>query len=406
MLLTAQPGEGVILLSGDNSANQTAPDSARENVFQSVGRVINADGSGAFGSVVHIRGKYLLTARHVANRSHVTFDGLTLWERDTSFNPVTFGTIDLKLIKLIEDPDLPETALFSATSGDIPRQVSGGGRPRTEFTTGTLIGWGVGRDPNDPEGSTTWNWGANSTMAKRWGTNRIEGNIAITYSFGGIDYAYQAIETVLNVSNDPNEAAAAIYDSGSGLFIEHEGIWKLAGLTATVSESGSSTFTVLGGDSNFFVRINQYAADIEAAIPDTQTLPGWKIDWGLYGSDAQNDADSDQDGIPLLLEFALGGNPLQPDTRILPVERMKEEGDQTYLELVVTRPIGLKGIEYRAQTTTDLTDWPTDSTGIVNETPTPVDNGDGTETVVYRRSQSVEASERAFIRLSVSETQI
>ncbi|MFT5837299.1 MAG: hypothetical protein ACI9ZV_000803 [Candidatus Azotimanducaceae bacterium] len=387
--------QAVILYSGDNSLNQTAPDAERLDIFNSVARVSNSDGSGSFGSATHIRGKYLLTANHVANRSHVTFDGVSYHARDTSFTPRRIGAADLKLIKLVEDPLLPEVNL-NTSSTDI-------------LSTATLVGWGVGRDPNAADsglGQTNiWKWSNSSTFAKRWGTNRIESVIpANTFPF---NFSYEAISTTLdtNITGGSNEAAAAIYDSGSGLFIEVDGTWVLAGITTAVTlrNPSASTFAFSNGDQNFFVRINALASAIEAEIPDLTTLSEWKIDHSLYGADADNNADTDLDGISQLLEFALGGDPNVSDISIQPTHTLTEDGGNTYVELTITRPKNLQGITYTPLTATDLSSWPSDSTGIVDDTPTPSDNGNGTETLIYRRGQAVAGTGQAFIRIEVSE---
>ena len=396
------PSQAVILLTGDNSANQTAPDAARADIFNAVARVCTDTGGGAFGSAVHLRGKYLLTANHVNvnTGTHVTFDGgVTLYERDTAFAPVQIApNVDLKLIKLVEDPGLNEVKLFDGATGDIPYDI--GPPPELVYTTATIVGSGVGRDANDLDGNTVWNWGSGGTIAKRWGINRIEGNETINYQAG----SYDALETTLEVGSGDNEAAVVIYDSGCGLFVEHEGEWKLAGIAATlttISGSNTSTFDAASSDSNYYVRIKSYTADIEAAIPDPTTYAGWKVDHSLYGADANDDADTDGDGIPQLIEFALGGDPRRAGMDILPTRQVTEDGGSDYLELVVTRPVGLQGLSYIPQTDTTLTTWPADSTGIVNASPTPTDNGDGTETLVYRRAAAVSAHDKAFIRLRV-----
>ncbi len=391
LLLTKQ-SSALILYSGDNSANQTAPDSDRTDIFNSIGRPCTSTGSGSYGSVIHIHGKYVLTANHVSvGGNYVTFDGSTLWARDTNFTPIQIGTADMKLIKLLEDPELAEVPLLTSTTADI-------------LATATLIGWGVGRDPevsDSGSGQTnTWTWGNSSTFAKRWGNNRIDASIPANTA--PYNFTYDALTTDLD--NSTNEAAAAIYDSGSGLFVNDGGTWKLAGLTTAVSTSGSSTFARFGGSLNFFVRISSYAPDIEAAIPDLTTLSGWKIDHSLYGADADNTADTDFDGISQLHEFAFGGDPNVHDISILPTHALVEDGGSTYLELSVTRPIDIQGITYTPQTTTDLSNWPSDTTGIVNDNPSPVDNGDGTETLTYRRSQSTTATDKAFIRINISES--
>ena len=52
--------QAIILYSGDNSANLTAPDTARTDIFNSIAKITNADGTGIVGSAVHIKGKYIL----------------------------------------------------------------------------------------------------------------------------------------------------------------------------------------------------------------------------------------------------------------------------------------------------------------------------------------------------------
>ena len=133
--------------------------------------------------------------------------------------------------------------------------------------------------------------------------------------------------------------------------------------------------------------------------PDTSTYTGWKASHGLEG--ASDDSDSDGDNIALIVEFALGGDPTAADIDILPTMKMTEDLGNAYLELMITRPVGLTGISYLPQTHTAMSGWPSDSTGIINANPTPLDNGDGTESVTYRRAQAISDSTKAFMRLQV-----
>ena len=298
----------IILYSGDNNANLTAPDTARETAFNSIAKISATNGSGIVGSAVHIQDKYLLTAEHVLRKdvtprqTHVTFDGITYWEIDLNFLPIQIGTADLVLFKLIQNPNLPSTSLYSSTN--------------ERFKTGTLIGWGFGREPSQvAETGTTrsWNWGNTSTIVKRWGSNRIEntGNTNI----GGKTYDY--LRTQLDSNQGNNEAAFANFDSGSGLFVSNSGTWQLAGITTavtSVTSSNSSTFASSSADSNYFVRISQYRQTILNNIPDTSTYAGWAIDQSLYGTDAETTADPDQDGLDNQSEFNLGTNPNNADT--------------------------------------------------------------------------------------------
>jgi hypothetical protein len=398
----AQHAQAIIHYDGDDAGNLTAPASGAP--FEVIARVCDNGGGSTRGSAIHLRGKYMLTANHVSLRSHVTFDGSTYWARDTSFSPITIGTADLKLFKLIEDPGLAEVTLHTTNSGD---DVSSTTKIKGQWVTvdviGTFIGWGRGRNESIADsGSGTdniWAWGDNSTLAKRWGTNRIDNTLNVVNT---PDYDYAALLTNIDSNAGNDEAAAAVYDSGSGIFIENNGNWTLAGLATLVSTVGSATFST-SGDVNYFVRIENYASAIEAAIPDTETYSGWQTDHSLYGADANNTADTDNDGIGQLHEFAFGGDPNENDLSILPTHELVEDGGSIYLEITLTRPKDLQGITYTPQTTTDLSNWPSDSTGIVDDTPTAVDNGDGTETLTYRRSQAVAGADHAFIRIDVSE---
>ena len=209
--------QAIILYSGDNNANLSAPDSERSNIFNSVAKITNADGTGIIGSAVHIKNKYLLTAEHVLyknvtpRRSHVSFDGNIYWAIDLEFSPIQIDTADLVLFKLIEDPNLPETQLYNLTN-ELNK-------------TGTLIGWGYGRDANQADQTSTtrsWTWGAGSTIDKRWGTNQIA-NIGNADISGNV---YDYLQTRLNSNQGSNEAAFAYYDSGSGLYISNSGTWQ------------------------------------------------------------------------------------------------------------------------------------------------------------------------------------
>ena len=299
--------QAIILYSGDNSANLTAPDTARTDIFNSVAKITDANGTGIVGSAVHIKDKYLLTAEHVLyknatpRRTHVSFDGTSYFAIDLNFLPIQIDSADLVLFKLIKNPNLPETQLYTSTN-ELNK-------------TGTLIGWGYGRDSNQADQTSTtrtWTWGIGSTINKRWGTNQIAntGNAEIS---GNI---YDFLQTRLNSNQGASEAAFAYYDSGSGLYISNSGTWQLAGITTAVTTFGSSTFANFTGsqDSNYFVRISQYQQNILNNIPDTSTYPGWAIDNSLYGTDAETTADPDDDGLDNQTEFNLGSDPNDNDT--------------------------------------------------------------------------------------------
>lgn len=302
--------QAIILYSGDNSANLTAPDTARTDIFNSVAKITNADGTGIVGSAVHIKDKYLLTAEHVLyknatpRRTHVTFDGTTYFAIDLNFLPIQIDTADLVLFKLTENPNLPETQLYTLNN-ELNK-------------TGTLIGWGYGRDANQADQTSTtrtWNWGTGSTINKRWGTNQI----ATTGNTNISGKVYDYLQTRLNSNQGNNEASFAYYDSGSGLYISNSGTWQLAGITTAVTAINgtfTSTFAQFSGaqDANYFVRVSGYRQTILNNIPDTSTYAGWAIDNSLYGTDAETTADPDGDGLDNQSEFELDSDPNDNDT--------------------------------------------------------------------------------------------
>lgn len=382
-----QPSHAIIFPSGDNNKNQTAPDAARTDIFNAVGRSVNT-GNGS-GSAVYLGGKYVLTANHVNLLSNINFDGTTNWKRDTSFAPRQVGDKDLKVIKLEKVP----TGLVGVTLNTSTLETT---------KTGTVVGWGRGRSTSDTNGSDGWTWGNSATEAKRWGENAITAAAFFPSYQDTNDNTYTntpVLITTLSSNAGDDEAASAYLDSGGGIFAKFGNEWRLIGLTILASDPSNFNNTA----QNYYLRISSYASAIEAEIPDHTTLSGWKVDHSLYNADADNDADTDADGIGQLLEFALGGDPNVNDISILPTHALVADGGSTYLELTLTRPKNLQGITYTPVTTTDLTNWPSDSTGILDDTPTPTDNGDGTETLVYRRSQAVTAANQAFIRIEVSE---
>ena len=387
-------GDALILYDGDNARNLTAPDAQRTEAFNSVGRVANA----ITGSVTHVRGKYCITANHVnLSPGSVSFDGITNYTIDPQFPIQKIGDADMKLLKLIDDPGLPETVLNTSFTADLSNGAF-------------FVGWGVGRAPDIQDSSAgpvnTWTWGSGGTLAKRWGTNDVEGSFPANSP--GLNLPYESLFTRANGGflADPDEAAAAIFDSGSGLFVEDNGQWVLAGLTTAVQTSNSSRFgQPTDGDLNFFVRIAAFASAIEAEIPDLTTYTGWTIDHSLYGADALEASDTDDDGLTQLEEFALGSDPRKASFAANPTQHLVEDSGNRFLELVVTRPVGLQGVDYLPETTTDLTLWPGSPSGFVSASPTPVDNGDGTETLVYRVAQPVSSSIDCYIRLVIVATQ-
>lgn len=361
-----------------------------------VAKVCDESGNNVSGSATFIKGKFLLTANSVENRSHVTFDDITFYARDMEFEPrqivVNGQNVDLKVIKLLEEPTFPnadlEVLLYSDSGNN--SEVIGG------FTTPDVIvaGWGVGNDRNHDPGfgfTRSWAWADIESVEKRYGYNQVKSIEILTDG----TYNYEALVTELN----PNftEGAIAHLDEGGGIFKKFNNEWHLIGIATHYTQLFDNNFsyfdfpppffTSIPPDLNYFVRISAYIDEIEAAMIDSSTYLGWQLEQGLSGDDTLGTADTDGDGISQLLEFALGGNPLQSDVEVYPKSELTTDGDKSFLNIILARPQGLQGVTYTPEVSTDLLNWAEPDAfdpviPVVIEGPT--DKTNGIEEVIYR----------------------
>jgi hypothetical protein len=261
----AQSSFALLLFGFDNYTNTTAPEGV-DLPWDSAARVANFNGvsaSSPAGSAVHLGWGYMLTANHVANRSHVSFDGITWYARDTSFTPVQVAAgVDLKIFRLTETPQVSAVVLHS-----------GGGENNN---LGYHIGWGRGRANDDHIGENVQAFGDDSTIAKRWGTNVVKAVQQTSWTVSSTSYTQQTLVNVLGNSEGSNEAALATYDSGSPFFQVINNTIVLSGIGGAITQqtAGSATFgadRLTGanqGDRNYLIQIGPYSDAIMAIIPE------------------------------------------------------------------------------------------------------------------------------------------
>lgn len=125
----------------------------------------------------------------------------------------------------------------------------------------------------------------------------------------------------------------------------------------------------------------------------------WKSDL-LGGINAPDLADDDQDGLSNLLEYFVGGSPLSDSSALKPSAATGASGGSDYLTLAFRRRPGASGVHYTVECTGDLLagPWRPDPVPV----GMPLDNGDGTETVVYRDVVPLPAAVSRYLRLSLT----
>lgn len=114
-------------------------------------------------------------------------------------------------------------------------------------------------------------------------------------------------------------------------------------------------------------------------------------------------ADPDFDGIPNLLEFALNLAPKTSTSNGLPTAIIQNVGGTNYLTLTFKRRLPPLDLTYTPMTNATLPGtWNADTVQVGS----PVNNGDGTETVTYRDSVPTNqvGTSRRFMRLEVIRT--
>ncbi|MCZ2343225.1 MAG: hypothetical protein LC104_15750 [Bacteroidales bacterium] len=217
-------------------------------------------------SGVYLGGGYFLTANHVDAveiGQQIKING-TLYSLDTTFDTdgiKPISGVDLKVFKVVAPPVLPSATLNTNGSLDVSRYS-------------VLVGNGVGKGTEVI--NQGWNWGDSTTSAKRWATNYTL-NATDSLTLSNI-YGYSALGTLFYAGYGNDTGTVSLGDSGSALFQFIGGAWVLSGVPTSVQVSGSSfynrgpTSPVPSPDYSVYVRISDYADDIQAAIPEPGTI--------------------------------------------------------------------------------------------------------------------------------------
>lgn len=228
-LLLAGAAHAVLL---DSTADPNFNTSAPSGIYLNSGWQYQGTGG------VPIAPQYYLTAQHIGNvvGGGFGFDG-TNYTNTAVFNLP--GT-DLRIFKV--DGTFPFYAPLYDQSDEVGKElvVFGRGSPRgSEVNNATLRGW-------------LWGSGSNSL---RWGTNVVSAIV------NGGSYGPDLLGAEFNHGAGANEAMLSSGDSGHGVFIQSNGVWKLAGINSYVDGPYSTQSDLSGAFNAALFDQNGYYGD-------------------------------------------------------------------------------------------------------------------------------------------------
>ncbi len=392
-LFSAQEARALILYGAgpadvDNNFNVLAPGALPPNGAPSV-NVVQFGGNNASG--VYLGHGYVLTANHVnLVDTGIVINGIS-YSRDTAFAPVhvtedvattAFADIvDLKLVKILGNPGLPPLPVVQS----LPINYSA---TADLAATTTLVGWGVGKAAI--VANKGWTWGSDNTRAQRWGINSVPTSDSVD-PFVGYAYRYDSIFVNFDRTLGASAAQVTLGDSGSAIFQNLSGTWKVSGLATLAGNAFYDHDTVAFGDqpeTSYFVRLQKYAHLLR--------YENW-AQTKLGDPAADLTADVDKDGSNNLLEYAFHTDPNAPSSASAPQPGL-ESG---FLTLTYTQLLSATDLTYTVEESGDLSN-PLGWTPATVELETVSTNG---VTRVVKAKVAVGVAEKKYLRLSVTRLQ-
>lgn len=222
---------------------------------------LNADAiwnlEGNFGSFLGtpISSQYFITAKHIGGSigDSITFSA--------GANAGTYLTVDYE--------DSPTTDLriwkISGTFvefAELYTDADEAGKSLIVFGRGTQRGAEYLGPSSDLRG---WVWGT-ADGVKRWGENTVAG-----YANSG-----SLLAATFSSSGGPNEAMLSVGDSGGAVFIQDDGIWKLAGINYAVSGAFYSNTGVNGSgvEAGLFNQNSLYSSNVNSGFNPLSSSAG------------------------------------------------------------------------------------------------------------------------------------
>ena len=148
------------------------------------------------------------------------------------------------------------------------------------------------------------------------------------------------------------------------------------------------------------------------SLPDHSLAVSWRLSSQFGGSPGSSDecpdfvgdpnSDLDQDGIPALIEYFLGGSDGDSSNAAAAFQVGSVPlGGESYPTFGTTYKVGADQLEFSAYISTDLENWSNLPADVVVHDQQF--NGDGTVTIVWRSTTPVSGRDQQFFRLRVKE---
>ena len=371
LVLCSQARSVILFRTGDPAANTTAPTGDLANS----GWQFEGIWGGFLGTP--IAPHFFISANHIGNAGNSVF---------------TFQNVNYSVVNGFTDPfsDLviwqvtetfPYFALLYTKQDEVSQHLIVIGRG-TQRGSGMFIG-------SDLRG---WSWGPGDGV-ERWGENIVSDVVLLG---PGDDTLYATFDQ----NGLPNESHLSVGDSGGAIFLNDDGVWKLAGINYAVDDlyaqpSDSSQFDAAIYDARgYYAKIggNNFML-ISGADPVPTgfyaTRVSSKLSWMYSAIDPTGDANGD--GIPNLLDYALTLN--SPLPRGYGGTTVAIENG--FLELIYKKITNAPTLTYQIEKSSDLASWATATTQ--DEIVSTVGNVQTIKAKIY-----ISTSTRLFVRLRIT----
>lgn len=188
----------------------------------------------------------------------------------------------------------------------------------------------------------------------------------------------------------------------TGITLSGTAAGRTVAATPAPDQLGSTTVTLTATS-----RIGLRASRQFPITVDGNGLQAWRQQWFGSAADTGNGsstADPNRNGVPNLLEYAFGSNPLSfASPGNLPAPTIADVENKRYPAITFRRRTGdTTGVTYSVMESQELASW--QSVDVPSrQVGSPVNHGDGTETVTIRGSLPLDQSSKSFLKIQVQQ---